>query len=217
MPRFGKTSGTELFPSHSDLFSAATKNGNTLQYLPYTIDRPSDVHTGEFAKFSQAVSEAVPEADVVLLNEDSVKMTWKDGKPARMLRFGDLPEAPTGKLHSLAVWGGCYDDEEQELTFTTLGFDDSGTNVYEDVDGNKDDDARMVFAPLEPSNTRKTTGEPGSIVSKHGRGWSISTYTPNACMDAASSKAPETSSRPSIRRADGGKEETGTVVAGENF
>jgi hypothetical protein len=216
MSRFGRTSGIELHPSHSDHFSAATKNGNTLQYLPYTINRPSDVRTGEFAKFSQAVSEAVPEADVVLLNEDSIQMTWKHGKPARMLRFGDLPEAPTGKLHSLAVWGGCYEEEEQELTSTVLGFSDSCTQVYEDVDGRKDD-LKMLFTTLEPSdNRRKTTRDPGSIVTKYGRGWMISTYTPKAGMDAASSKAPGTLSKPSTCTADGGEEGRGTVVAGDS-
>jgi hypothetical protein len=185
-----------LYPSHSNA-AAAARNKPSLQYGPYIINRPSDVRPLDFAKFSQAISEAVPEANVALSNADSIQMTWKDGKPARMRRFKDLPKNPTGRLHSLVVEGPWYEDEERELTHTALGFDNLGTLVYEDVNGRKDGKLGMIFTLLQPSNKRKTTRDPGSVVNKFGRGWAITTYTPEANMDTTLSIPPETPSVPS--------------------
>ena len=214
MSRFGEPCEGELYPSHSDQVSAATKKGNNLQDLPYTIYRPSGVRPEDFVEFSEAISTAVPQAIIVLPDNDSMQMTWKDGNPAELLRFGDLPEAPTGTIHAVAVWGPCYWGEEQELTSLVLGFPGSRTQLYEDVDGRKDNDSKMLFLPLEPSDTRrKATRHPGSIDTKFGKGWRISTYNPKADIDAASSKAPGTSSGQSTCTADGGQEERGTVVA----
>jgi len=217
MPRDVQGSSKELFPSHSDDAAAAKSTRNTQPHLSYTINRPSGVRIGDFSLFRQAVSDAVTEANVTLLNEDTMQMTWKDGKPARMLRFGDLPDAPTGRICSAAVWGKWSENKKQEMTSTVFRFGKSGALVHEDVDGTgNDDDSRMVFAPLGPSDQTKTTRDARTVETKNGRNWMISIYDPEADIDdidAALSEAPGTSGGSSTCTADVGEEDRGSVVA----